>query len=94
MSYQPLPRFRGNALLKGKHWTWELNITIGNAEPIELGSTQLFISRDAALKDLRAAVIDLSETAAKAAGLPPPTEFMDLNANEMKSVETFKNEKS
>jgi hypothetical protein len=92
MTGVPVPRFRGRAVLEGAAWKWELFITIGPTEPIVMVSPQSFISRVAALTDMKAMLPGIMKTSCEAMGLPAPTGVHDLNAGMMKGMEQFVSE--
>lgn len=86
-----IPRFQGNAIQIGKHWSWEMYIRVGDTEPIVLAAPEArqFLNKDAALNDLREQIAILTPIVCKAMGLPKPTEYIDLNKNQSVSFETF-----
>ena len=90
------PRLRGMAYQEGPGWTWEIAITIGSdmadLRPIVMGppkDSPPFISKDAALNDMRAMIPGLMKTICEAMDLPPPEGVIDLVANESKTFDEF-----
>jgi hypothetical protein len=85
-----VPRFRGNAIQKGSAWAWEAVITIGSSEGIDIQSKQTFISKDAALVDMKDYSVKMLEEICKTLGGPVPSEFIDLIDGVVKSGKEFK----
>jgi hypothetical protein len=88
------PRFRGNAIPIGSAWGWEAFITLGRSDskPIELQSKQTFISKDAAIVDLRDNSVKILKTICEEAHAPVPTHFHDLNEGTFKPMKSFEKE--
>lgn len=86
-----VPRFQGNAIQVGKHWSWELFITIGEADPIQMAPKEaIFLNREAALNDLREHITGVMKVLCKHLGMPDPEGVIDLNKNQQVSVEEFR----
>lgn len=86
----PIPRIRGNAIQEGAHWTWEAYVTVGDhEEAIVIKSPNTFISKIAAINDMKKHAIEMAKLCGEAMGAGAPTAFMDMNKNEIVSAEEF-----
>ncbi len=88
-----LPRIRGNAIPKGKGWTWELFLTIGPdgaADPICLSYKGVpFLNIESARNALRLAAAEVMKHVTCVMGLGEPSDLIDLAAGEIKSIAEF-----
>ena len=85
-----VPRIRGNAVPVGKQWGFEVYITIGPSEPIEMffdKDPYLFLTREAAIVALKKEAANILRLVCEEAGLPNPEAFVDLNRGEMRKIE-------
>lgn len=92
---QIVPRFRGNAVKIGKHWSWELFITFGNqeGEPLVMSSKESFISRASALTDMKRHIPEIMKITCEAMGLPEFTGVHDLNKGVLETLEEWQGRK-
>lgn len=87
------PRFRGRAIRTGKAWSWELLISIGpdgdGVDPIAMTSNKDFISRDAALVDLRKTVPGVMNEVAKVMNAGKIEGVHDLKSGTMETMDEW-----
>lgn len=89
-----LPRFRGNAVQKGSAWGWEAFITLArNDEPINIQSKGTFISKEAALVDMRDHSVKMLKEVCTLAKIPIPDDFIDLNEGLVRPASDFERKK-
>lgn len=85
-----VPRIKGVAFPVGKQWGFEIQVCIGELDPIVLSGTSeefLCLNRKAALTKMREMIPEVAKVACEAAGLPPPTGFHDLIRNRLDPVD-------
>lgn len=85
-----VPRFRGNAIQNGKSWTWEAFITIGDNDPIDIKSKSTFISKEAALADMKDHSVRMLTEVCEVVGAPVPDHFIDLKEGKQRPFSHFK----
>lgn len=66
-----MPRFQGRALKFGKQWGFEINVTIGDSEPLScLFKKELYLTKEAAIQKMSEVIPDLVDTVLKAMAQP------------------------
>jgi hypothetical protein len=90
----PFPRIRGNALqIVGGTWGWELNITIGETEPIWMTYPKEdgvgFKTKEEALESLREHAQGVADTIVRDVYKAEPKGYLNLKKNIFEDVPTL-----
>lgn len=88
-----IPRFKGQAIQRGRGWIFEIYILIGDSpEHLTMRFDKIiFSSKEAAIRRMREEIPSVLRIVCRAMGLPEPTAVHDLNAGVMEDLDTFKN---